>query len=85
MLPETNEQSYLLTLIPESGTVARAHLSNSESYSSRLRNRRLSSQSADWDKARAADTISYVMEEYSPRIFANAFPLVESYAKTMER
>lgn len=85
MLPEVNEQFYLLTLFPETGQVARAHLSNSESYLSMLRRQRLSLPSAEWNKARAADTTSNVLTDYDPQIFINAFPLVEAYAKAMKK
>ncbi len=84
MLPESNETDYILTLIPESGSVARAHLSNSESFVRRLHMRSLPADSV-WSEVRASDHGHVPLPDYDPQVFINAYPLVEAYAKTMEK
>ncbi len=84
MLPEANESQYLLTLIPENAKMARGHVSNSENYSTYLRGLEIASSSPEWTEVRAADTVSYVMKEYDPQVFINAFPLVEAYVNSPE-
>lgn len=84
ILPGSNETDYLLTLIPESGSVARAHLSNSESFVRRLHGCSLPADSV-WSEVRASDQGHVPLPDYDPQVFINAYPLVEAYAKTMER
>ncbi len=84
MLPESNETDYILTLIPESGSVARAHLLNSESFVRRLHMRSLPADSV-WSEVRASDHGHVPLPDYDPQVFINAYPLVDAYAKTMEK